>query len=202
MSAPHSPSPGSLTVDPRAAAREGRVLRGTLAAPTLERLLDSLADTARQSGQPAPAHSHDATWSAGFELREHATDERQTRHDVWMHLEAQTQVPLVCQRCLSPYLEPLSVDRWFRFVKDEATADAEDDSAEEDLLVLDPRLDLAALIEDELLLALPLIPMHGQCPQPLPLATDAADEAGDASGDAAKRPNPFAVLQALQKKRD
>lgn len=178
------------------------MLQGTLAAATLERLQDSVADTARQSGQPALAHSHDATWKARFELREHATDERHTRQDVWLHLEAQTQVPLVCQRCLSPYLESLGVDRWFRFVKDEATADAEDDSAEEDLLVLDPRFDLAALIEDELLLALPLIPMHGQCPQPLLLATDAAEEVGDASGGVADRPNPFAVLQALQKKRD
>lgn len=204
-----SAGPGRPTVDPRAAAREGRVLQGALPAAALGRLQESVADMARQSDQPVPAQVHEATWTARFELREHATDERRTRQDVWVHLEAQTRVPLVCQRCLAQYLEPLTVDRWFRFVKDEATADAEDDSAEEDLLVLDPRFDLAALVEDELLLALPLIPMHAQCPEPLlpgmaGTESDAAarGHAGDAGAHAPDRPNPFAVLQALQKKRD
>jgi len=52
----------------------------------------------------------------------------------------------------------LLVDRDFRFVPDEATAMAEDDEAEEDLLVLSGEFDLLALVEDELLMDLPLVP--------------------------------------------
>ena len=50
-------------------------------------------------------------------------------------------------------------------------------------------LDLPMLLEDELLLALPLVPRHDVCPEPLPRAF--RDEA-----DAAER--PFAALAALK----
>jgi uncharacterized protein len=112
---------------------------------------------------------------------------------LWLHLALQAQVPQTCQRCLAPYAQPVAVDRWFRFVADEATALTEDDDAEEDLLVFQPRFDLHALVEDELLLALPLVPMHEQCPTPVRL------QAGDieASADDGK-PNPFAALAALK----
>jgi uncharacterized protein len=208
-------APTRLTVDPRAAAREGRSLQGHFPAAGLDRLQESVADVARLAGQPVPVQEQGVAWSADFELRVHATDERRQRQDIWLHLVAQTQVPLVCQRCLSLYLEPLEVDRWFRFVNDEATADAEDDSAEEDLLVLDPRFDLGSLVEDELLLAMPLIPMHAQCPEPIVAAQDEGGASAQASAQAGAqggaqggaqagaqdRPNPFAVLQALQTKR-
>jgi uncharacterized protein len=91
---------------------------------------------------------------------------------------------------------PLEVDRWFRFVADESKAEAEDDQSEEDVLALEPKPDLLALIEDELLMAMPLVPMHDVCPQPLLLS------AGTVNGDEAAsevRPNPFATLSRLKK---
>jgi uncharacterized protein len=36
------------------------------------------------------------------------------------------------------------------------------------VLALEPALDLKELVEDELLLALPLVPRHEVCPEPLP----------------------------------
>ena len=111
----------------------------------------------------------------------------------WLHLQAQAMLPLSCQRCLDVVEVPLEVDRHFRFVADEATAEAEDDDAEEDLLVASDAFDLQALIEDELILAMPLIAMHDVCPSPSPPL---------GAGDDAKlpeRPNPFAVLQQLRK---
>jgi uncharacterized protein len=60
-----------------------------------------------------------------------------------------------CQRCLTPVDVPLDVERSFRFVADEATAEALDDECDEDLLALSREFDLRELIEDELLMACP-----------------------------------------------
>nr|WP_066260613.1 YceD family protein [Hydrogenophaga flava] len=131
-------------------------------------------------------------WSAQGGVRPDAAGQS----SVWMHLRAALDLPVGCQRCLGPVLVPLEVDRWFRFVADESRAEAEDDQSEEDVLALEPKPDLLALIEDELLMAIPLVPMHDVCPQPLPLS------AGRVSGDEAAseaRPNPFATLSGLKK---
>jgi uncharacterized protein len=60
----------------------------------------------------------------------------------------------------------VQVDRPFRFVSSEQAAEAEDDQAEEDLLVATPSFDALTLIEDELILALPLVPRHDDCLPP------------------------------------
>ena len=113
---------------------------------------------------------------------------------LWMHLQARADFPMVCQRCLGPVDVPLQVDQWFRFVADEATAEALDDEVEEDLLALSREFDLHELIEDELLMALPLVPRHDECPDPVQLS--ASDEDFDSAS--AERPNPFAALASLR----
>jgi uncharacterized protein len=112
----------------------------------------------------------------------------------WLHLDAQASAPLICQRCLAPVELALEVDRWFRFAPDEATAAAEDEVADEDVLVASRDFDLHALIEDELLMEIPVTPRHEVCPEPTRLS--AADPDFDAAE--AARPNPFAVLGALR----
>ncbi len=52
-------------------------------------------------------------------------------------------------------------------------------------------MDLAAWIEDEAILSLPLVPRHEDCEPTLP-----AHSAGHAAPD---RPNPFAVLAELKR---
>lgn len=104
-------------------------------------------------------------------------------------------VPLTCQRCLGAVLTPLRVDQWYRFVATEDIAMAEDDQSEEDLLVMEPQFDLLALLEDELLMALPPVPMHDSCPiVPTPLTGNTGG-----LGESAGRPNPFAALAQLNK---
>lgn len=116
---------------------------------------------------------------------------------VWLHLQAKTHVPQVCQRCLADVNLALEVDRSYRFVADEATAEALDDESEEDVLALSREFNLMELIEDELLMALPLVPRHEVCPvQPKMTVSD--DDFESASGD---KPNPFAVLGALKVKK-
>ena len=62
------------------------------------------------------------------------------------------------------------------------------------VLALSRSFDAIELIEDELLLSLPLVPRHEVCPVPLPRPVD---DLSHAEGD--ERPNPFAALAALKK---
>jgi len=104
----------------------------------------------------------------------------------WLHLTAEVSLSQQCQRCLEPMNIPVQVDRWFRLVADEATALAEDDAAEEDLLAMDHEFDAFSLLEDDLLLAMPLVPRHDACHAPLSAALE--DDL----------PHPFAALAALK----
>lgn len=159
--------------------------------PMIERTpLQNLERLARESIGLQPDLMVD--WQASAELRTGAAGQL----DTWLHLQASTSVPMTCQRCMGAVQTPLQVDQWYRFVASEDIAMAEDDASEEDLLVMAPQFDLAGLLEDELLMALPLVPMHDECPV-LP-----AFSAGviDVPGDTAEKPNPFAALAQLKKK--
>ena len=114
--------------------------------------------------------------------------------EAWLHLQADTVVQMQCQRCLQPVDMAVQADRSFRFVKDEATAAALDDESEEDVLVLEPLLNAHELIEDELLLALPMVPMHDVCPVDVKL--EAATQ--DFDPGKAEKTNPFAALASLR----
>ena len=137
-------------------------------------------------------------WRADGEWIESVGENAKVKPQVWLHLTAQTHLPQTCQRCLAEVSTPLKVERSYRFVADEATAEAEDDACEEDLLAISREFNLLALIEDELLMALPQVPMHDICPVQPKMA--AADEDFEADGNAAKA-NPFAVLAALKGKK-
>jgi uncharacterized protein len=114
---------------------------------------------------------------------------------VWLSLTASATVALQCQRCLQPMDEAVHVDRHFRFVGDEAAAAALDEEIEDEVLELPRALDLRELVEDEMLLALPLVPRHAQCPAPLPRAFGDVEEVEQAEQAA----HPFAALAALRK---
>jgi len=114
---------------------------------------------------------------------------------IWMHLLADADVVLQCQRCLLPLDEAVHVDRHFRFVADEDTAAALDDEIEDEVLVLSKSLNLRDLVEDEMLLALPLVPRHEVCPQAVPM------QFGDVEA-VEEKANPFASLALLRKDKD
>ena len=129
-------------------------------------------------------------WYADAELR---TDAGQgVQH--WLHVRAEASFPMVCQRCLLPVDVPLQVDRWFRFVPDEDIAALEDETSEEDVLAASRDFDLQALLEDELIMEIPVTPRHEICPEPPSLS--AMDDDFEAAAEA--RPNPFAVLGTLR----
>lgn len=113
-----------------------------------------------------------------------------------MDLHVVATIPFECQRCLHPVDLELRVDRIFRFVADEATAQALDEHSEEDLLVISRAFNVRELIEDELLMELPVVPAHQVCPTPVQMSV--ADEDFDIANE--QKPNPFAALASLRGK--
>ncbi|MBT9552287.1 MAG: DUF177 domain-containing protein [Hydrogenophaga sp.] len=171
-------------LDVRAFAEAGAALQADLPLSSLKRLL----------AERVPDHGGETmiAWQARGEMR----PGNGGVPGVWMHLQASADVPLSCQRCLAPVITRLDVDRWFRFVADETMAEAEDDESEEDVLALEPRPDLLDLLEDELLMALPLVPMHETCPAPLPAVVD---DSATSPEEPSTPPHPFAALARLRK---
>lgn len=140
-------------------------------------------------------------WQATGELVDSAGENGKVKPQVWLHVTAQTHLPQTCQRCLGEVSTLLEVERSYRFVADEATAEAQDDACEEDLLAISREFNLLALIEDELLMALPQVPLHDVCPvQPKMAAVDDDFEFGADADGVAGKPNPFAVLASLKGK--
>lgn len=71
-----------------------------------------------------------------------------------------------CQRCLKPVGVAVKSDRLLYLAASEADADRlETALADEDVevIVAGQNLDLAGVVEDEVLLSLPIVPMHAHC---------------------------------------
>ena len=168
-------------LDVRRFAEEAATLQGTEQLRAFPRLLAESV----QADPALPVH-----WHARGEMH----NPQHVAPEVWIQLEADTILPLVCQRCLGPVDMPVAVERSFRFVADEATAAAQDDDAEEDLLALSRSFDLLELVEDELLMDLPVAPRHEACPEPVKMSAE--DPEFEAAG--ATRENPFAALGRLK----
>ena len=152
---------------------------------------DALNRYVRLAAEAAePTSSDVVAWEAVGEERHDAAG----RAEPWLHLSAHATLPLVCQRCLAPVQTRIEVDRWFRFAPDEDAAAALDEESEEDVLVVSRDFDLHGLIEDELLMELPITPRHEVCPQDVPLSV--ADPDFEAAQE--KRANPFAALAKLR----
>jgi uncharacterized protein len=101
-----------------------------------------------------------------------------------LHLEIDASLPMLCQRCLEGLHVPIKLE--FDYLISEEMPESLDESDDADWVEASVDMDLQALIEDELLIALPIAPLHAsQCKQ-LKL------EVGD-------RINPFSVLKSLKK---
>lgn len=75
-------------------------------------------------------------------------------------------VEMQCQRCLQPVSVAVDSDRLLYLAASEAEADRlETALADEDIevIVAGQDLDLAGVVEDEVLLSLPIVPVHANC---------------------------------------
>lgn len=98
-------------------------------------------------------------------------------------VEVRGALRLTCQRCLGAFEFPLAATSTLELADSQTEIDAADD--ERDRVLASKSMDVAAIVEDEVILALPMVPMHASC------------EAAVAHA-AGKEASPFAVLAGLQ----
>jgi len=144
-----------------------RCFAGQLPLAQLSRLRDSLG---QEDG------------SIAFEL-EFDTDEFD---QAFVELRVQGDLPLICQRTLEVYRQPVAVSTRLGLITREEQESALPPGYEAFLVPPDGMVTPADLIEDELILALPLVPARPD---------SVVDEDGN---EEASRVNPFAALKSLR----
>ncbi|AYC33408.1 metal-binding protein [Pseudomonas cavernae] len=162
-------------VDPRKLADRGATLEGEMPLADFVRLCDPLAG------------------DAGI-VRAKFVFERDERKAVVIHSAIDVEVKMVCQRCLELVALPIHSECSYAVVKEGANTQSVPKGY--DVLELgEGPLDLLELVEDELLLALPIVPAHDpeDCQQPAGL------EEPQSSEDEVSRSNPFSVLAQLKR---
>ena len=155
-----------VIADPFEFARRGNRLSGSVEFKLMPRLLGELVD---------------AKGEVTVEIQGSEVD-----GDCFLDVSIDAAPRVACQRCLKPQMLDLELDARFLLVlpgQPMPDDGLEDDSF--DPIVVERNLDMLALVEDELLLALPLSPRHDICDNPQPRERD----------DSA---SPFAALANLR----
>ncbi len=167
-----APMSGQVPIDALVFAREGDRLEGELPVVSMSRLQDVVvqaADTIR--------------------YRVEGMIDSKRRPVIDVSVEGRLQ--LLCQRCLEPIAFPLQRTSRFVLVSGEGELpDVADEDPETESIPVGEFDDIEDVVEQEVLLGLPIAPMH---------ADDGAcgSERRDAGND---RPSPFAVLEKLKHK--
>lgn len=135
-------------------------------------------------------------WAHEYLADKHATVtvSLQGGRDRWqrlfLDLNVQGGVPLVCQRCVQPMPFEFEEDSHIvLFADDESLDEAMLADDELEGMLLEKTLDVHTLVEDQILMALPFSPRHEDCDN-VALAEVNQD-----------KPNPFAVLAGLKSSR-
>lgn len=112
-------------------------------------------------------------------------------------LSVSGEVNLVCQRCLTPMPFDIASHSTIVLAPDEKSADEIDAQLVDEpveVVVGSRSFNIALLVEDEALLAIPLSPKHEVCP-----AQSGAGAVGTQAEPDAEKVSPFAVLKNLKK---
>lgn len=89
------------------------------------------------------------------------------RHDgLSMQLSISGEVELTCQRCMGGMPHTVGIERVLYLARNEAELVRLDEQPDSDAILVDETMSLVDLIEDEVLLSLPLATMHAEneCP--------------------------------------
>ena len=121
-----------------------------------------------------------ATAGLSYELR----GETDAEGRGWLHVLANGTLTLECQRCLGPLKFPIVVRSELLLAESEHDIETADDDI--DRVLAGKAMDVCQLIEDEVLLALPMAPRHEQCD-------------GERGVAEAGRSSPFAELAKLKR---
>ncbi len=105
---------------------------------------------------------------------------------------------VTCQRCLNPMDLPLETEFSLALIHDESRADQLPEGYEPLLLENDEAMSVPHLLEDELLLAMPLVPVHAEDCSDYLKQQEVRQKAEQVQHETEKeKQNPFAVLKDL-----
>ncbi|MDR1229474.1 MAG: YceD family protein [Azoarcus sp.] len=151
-------------------AAEGGVLEGETPVAAFERLADRLADD-------------------GGAVRWRLAGRIDAEGQPWLDLGATGRLALSCQRCLEGLEWNLAVDAALRPVRAGQVLPGDElENDESDVIEVDGEADVLSLVEDEIILALPIAPRHEDCGAPRWPEAD-----GEARGE-----SPFGALAGLR----
>ena len=150
-----------------------RTFEGVLPLSSMPRLRDSLADT-------------EGDVRVEFEF-----DQDMLRVP-YIELRIEAQLPLECQRSLQRFLHPVRIVQRLGLIRDEADEAALPEGYEALLVDGDGLLRPAELVEDELILAVPVIPVAP--------GTETVERDWVAPEEETRSASPFAALSSLKDK--
>ncbi|RKZ90636.1 MAG: hypothetical protein DRR19_09475 [Candidatus Parabeggiatoa sp. nov. 1] len=148
-------------------------LKGHVALAQMERLHDSLCDV------QGDAH---IDWSFAMDDKQRPT----------ISGSVHAQLPMLCQRCLQPMLWPVDKRVALVILTHEPTENEELPAGYEANTLINTPNSLITLIEDELILALPIVAIHSICPSNEYQLQETLAE------DLTFQNNPFYVLSKLK----
>jgi len=154
-----------------------RSFQGTLSIATLRRLCEALAGT-------------------DGEVKYELDFGRDSLGISYVDVRAEASLTLLCQRTLEPFVMPIALDTRLGLIKQERDEAGLPPDCEPLLVAENGRLNPADVIEDELLLALPLVPVNPD--SSLPDQVTGHEPEDDSAGEG-RSENPFAVLRELKK---
>ena len=150
-----------------------REFEGRVALAALPRLRDALLDA-----------EGEVSFALGFDV--------DAMRVPYLELRIDTELPLQCQRSLERFLFPVHVEQRLGLIRDEDEEAGLPGGYEPLLVGADGALRPLDLVEDELILALPVVPVKP--------GSEAVERDWPVSAEEEVRTNPFAGLSALKKK--
>ena len=186
------------SIEPFALATQGWTIEGKIPLVSLERLGALVRSSQSSEGEDVSSSSScelegDVEFTLHFDIDEVGAPR--------IGGDASTTLKLQCQRCMEGMEYPISLKVRLGIVPSRKAAENLPDSYDP-LVVSDEEISIASILEDELILAMPIVAMHEieNCIQNEALSSQNSDnEAGQENLTPSRRENPFAVLSQLKK---
>jgi uncharacterized protein len=180
-------------LNPWKAADGRRTFEGTMPLTRMQRLIPLLAPV----GEPGLSGDDQVrvTWGDAQFRADFAYD---AQSNVTVEVWVEAELPLICQRTLRPYIEPVRRHSVLAVVENVAEQERLPDHYDP-VWVEHGQLALLDVVEDELLLAVPDVPRDPAAPE-VQSSTDRDEQAGETVDQSVKR--PFAELSTLIQKRN
>jgi len=166
-------------IDPFRLAQNGLKLAGTLPVSTMNRLAGSLADT-----------EGDVAVIMNFDVDETGLP--------YMYGKFSSKLSLICERCMAPMSVDVNVECHLAILKNERKVEGLAELYDPWIVENNDPILLSSVVEDELILGLPLVPRHEHAclPKEAWYRGDDIDES-----EKEKKVSPFEVLASLKLKK-